>query len=204
MSRTNDHVSSRTHLASERNLAITPGSSNLEDLHLLFFKFDSQWFRREDRRQLTNSFLARHLINGGNVMDQSLCQEHDTLAQLSAAERLFVWGVRSVAQYQRLGWPTVAEIRRVYDMFRVGDAVPSLEVLLEAFACTAHTAIELHCPVCRRLSPSEHQLLQAVSAVQCERFDIACEQFEHWLPPMASEWALAPARGLATYSKSLV
>jgi hypothetical protein len=131
-------------------------------------------------------------------MDRSSCQEHDTLAQLSAAERLFVWGVRSVAQYQRLGWPTVAEIRRVYDQFRVGDAVPSLEALLEAFACTAHTAIELHCPVCRRLSPSEHRLLQAVSAVQCERFDIACEQFEHWLPPVATEWALAPARGLAT------
>jgi hypothetical protein len=131
-------------------------------------------------------------------MEDSLCQEHHRLPQLSAAERLFIWGVRSVAQCQRLGWPTVADIRRVYDQFHVGDAVPSLEALLDAFACTAHTTIELHCPVCRRLSPSERQLLQAVSAIQCGRFDIACAQFEHWLPPVATEWALGPARGLTT------
>ncbi|WP_247296138.1 MULTISPECIES: hypothetical protein [unclassified Bradyrhizobium] len=80
----------------------------------------------------------------------------------------------------------------------MGDAVPSLESIIEIFACTAHTAIAVHCPTCRRMSDSEHSMLRAIAAAQKERDDIAREQFECWLPPVGADWALAPVRGLAT------
>lgn len=119
------------------------------------------------------------------------------LPVLSAAERLFIWGFRAKA---RSGGavPTAADIQQVYDHFRVGDAVASLEAIIEIFSCTAHTAIEVHCPTCPRMSHSEREILNAVAAAQQDRLDIAREQFEGWLPPVGAEWALQPVRGLAT------
>ena len=119
------------------------------------------------------------------------------LPALSAAERLFIWGFRAKA---RSGGavPTAADIQEVYDHFRVGDAVPSLESIIEIFACTAHTAIEVHCPTCPRMSDSEQGLLHAIAAAQQDRIDVARERFENWLPPVGADWALAPVRGLAT------
>lgn len=119
------------------------------------------------------------------------------LPALSAAERLFIWGFRAKA---RSGGavPNAADIQQVYDHFRVGDAVPSLESIIEIFTCTAHTAIEVHCPTCPRVSASEHGMLHAIAAAQQDRIDIAREQFESWLPPVGADWALAPVRGLAT------
>jgi hypothetical protein len=40
--------------------------------------------------------------------------------------------------------------------------------------------------------------MQAVSAAQSERIDAARGQLEYWLPPVATDWALAPTRGIAT------
>lgn len=119
------------------------------------------------------------------------------LPALSAAERLFIWGFRAKA---RTGGavPTAADIKEVYDHFRVGDAVPSLESIIEIFACTAHTAIEVHCPTCPRMSDSEREILSAIAAAQQDRVDLAREQFERWLPPVGADWALAPVHGLAT------
>lgn len=119
------------------------------------------------------------------------------LPALSAAERLFIWGFRAKA---RSGGavPTAADIQQVYDHFRVGDAVPSLDAIIEVFACTAHTAIEVHCPTCPKMSESEHGILHAIAAAQKEHIEVAREQFESWLPPVGADWALAPVRGLAT------
>lgn len=119
------------------------------------------------------------------------------LPALTAAERLFIWGFRAKA---RSGGavPTAVDIQQVYDHFRVGDAVLSLESLIEIFACTAHTAIEVHCPTCPRMSESEHGILRAIAAAQQDRTAVAREQFECWLPPVGADWALAPVRGLAT------
>ncbi|RXH26180.1 hypothetical protein XH99_21935 [Bradyrhizobium nanningense] len=119
------------------------------------------------------------------------------LPALSAAERLFIWGFRAKA---RSGGavPTAADIQEVYDHFRVGDAVASLESIIEIFACTAHTAIEVHCPTCPRVSDSEQEILHAIAAAQQDRIDIVRERFESWLPPVGADWALAPVRGLAT------
>ena len=119
------------------------------------------------------------------------------LPALGAAERLFIWGFRAKA---RSGGavPTAADIQEVYDHFRVGDAVRSLESIIEIFACTAHTAIEVHCPTCPRISDSEQGILHAIAAAQQDRLDIVREQFESWLPPVGADWALAPVRGLAT------
>lgn len=119
------------------------------------------------------------------------------LPALNAAERLFVWGFRAKA---RSGGavPTAADIQEVYDHFRVGDAVLSLDSIIEIFACTAHTAIEVHCPTCPRMSGSEHGILRAIAAAQQDRIDVAREQFERWLPPLGADWALAPVQGLAT------
>ncbi|UPK25928.1 hypothetical protein [Bradyrhizobium sp. 195] len=119
------------------------------------------------------------------------------LPALSAAERLFIWGFRAKARSSG-AVPTAADIQEVYDHFRVGDAVLSLESIIEIFACTAHTAIEVHCPTCPRMSDSEHGILHAIAAAQQDRVDVAREQFESWLPPVGADWALAPVRGLAT------
>nr|WP_246754503.1 hypothetical protein [Bradyrhizobium diazoefficiens] len=80
----------------------------------------------------------------------------------------------------------------------MGDAVPSLESIIEIFACTAHTAIEVHCPTCPRMSDSEHGILHAIAAAQQDRIDVVRERLESWLPPVGVDWALAPVRGLAT------
>lgn len=119
------------------------------------------------------------------------------LPALSAAERLFIWGFRAKAR-SATAVPTAADIQQVYDHFRVGDAVPSLEAIIEIFACTAHTAIDVHCPACPKISASERAILHAVAAAQDERIDVARAQFESWLPPIGADWALAPVRGLAT------
>jgi hypothetical protein len=119
------------------------------------------------------------------------------LPALSAAERLFIWGFRAKAR-SGSAVPTAADIQQVYDHFRVGDAVLSLEAIIEIFACTAHTAIEVHCPTCPKMSASERGLLRAIAAAQDERIDAAREQFESWLPPVGADWVLAPVRGLAT------
>jgi hypothetical protein len=115
---------------------------------------------------------------------------------LSAAERLFIWGFRAKAR-SGTAVPTAADIQEVYDHFRVGDAVASLEAIIEIFACTAHTAIEVHCPTCPKMSASERGILHAIAAAQKEHIDVAREQFESWLPPVGADWALAPVRGLA-------
>jgi len=119
------------------------------------------------------------------------------LPALSAAERLFIWGFRAKA---RSGGavPTAADVQEVYDHFRVGDAVLSLDTIIEIFACTAHTAIEVHCPTCPRISDSEHGILHVIAAAQQDRIDIVRERFESWLPPVGADCALAPVRGLAT------
>jgi hypothetical protein len=130
-------------------------------------------------------------------MHQSTHTRPLDLPALSAAERLFIWGFRAKAR-RGGAVPTAADIKEVYDHFRVGDAVPSLESIIEIFACTAHTAIEVHCPTCPRMSDSEHGLLRAIAAAQQERIEVAREQFECWLPPAGADWALAPVQGLAT------
>src|SRR4051794_15884218 len=116
-------------------------------------------------------------------MHQSTSTGSLDLPALSAAERLFIWGFRAKAR-SGSAVPTAADIQQVYDHFRVGDAVTSLESIIEIFACTAHTAIAVHCPTCPRMSDSEHGMLRAIAAAQKERDDIAREQFECWLPPV--------------------
>lgn len=119
------------------------------------------------------------------------------LPALSTAERLFIWGFQAKARSGGAA-PTAADIQEVYDHFRVGDAVPSLESIIEIFACTAHTAIEVHCPTCPRMLDSEHGILHAIAAAQQDRIELVRERFESWLPPVGVDWALAPVRGLAT------
>jgi len=130
-------------------------------------------------------------------MHQSTGKRTLDLPALCAAERLFIWGFRAKAR-SGTAVPTAADIQEVYDHFRVGAAVPALDSIIEIFACTAHTAIEVHCPTCPKMSESEHGILHAIAAAQKERIDIAREQFESWLPPVGADWALAPMRGLAT------
>src|ERR1700755_2388806 len=130
-------------------------------------------------------------------MHQSTDTRTLELPALCAAERLFIWGFRAKAR-SGTAVPTADDIQQVYDHFRVGDAVLSLEAIIEIFACTAHTAIEVHCPTCPKMSESEHGILRAIAAAQRARDDVAREQFESWLPPVGADWALAPVRGLAT------
>jgi len=120
------------------------------------------------------------------------------MSRLSVAERLFIWGFRSLAQQQRPGSPTRAELHHVFEHFSVIDSVPSIDALLQTFDCTAHSSIELHIAGCCCLSAGEHNLLRTISAVQHKDYDTALMQFERWLPPVTASWALSPTRGLTT------
>jgi hypothetical protein len=117
-------------------------------------------------------------------------------ARLNEAERLFIWGFRAMAQHQRLGWPTFDGIQTVYGNFRVEDAVASVAAMLETFASTAHTAIELHVSGCPCVSDGEQRLLEATSIAQAGDVDRSRRQFEQWLPELAADWIMEPARGL--------
>ena len=117
-------------------------------------------------------------------------------SRLNEAERLFIWGFRAVAQRQRLGWPTLGGIRAVYEHFHVEDAVPSVDAMIEIFASTAHTAIELHASGCPCVSDGEFRLLSATSRAQRGDLDRSRRQFEQWLPHLAADWIMAPACGL--------
>lgn len=130
-------------------------------------------------------------------MHQSTNSRSLDLPAMTPAERLFIWGFRAKAR-SGVALPSAADIQLLYDRFRVGDAVPSLEAIIEIFACTAHTPIELHCPTCPRMSESEHSLLRAIAAAQRGCDHVVSEQFERWLPPVGADWALVPIRGLAT------
>ncbi len=98
-------------------------------------------------------------------MQQSTSTGTLDLPALSAGERLFIWGFRAKAR-SGSAVPTAADIQEVYDYFGVGDAVRSLEAIIDIFACTAHTAIEVHCPTCPRMSESERAILRAIAAAQ--------------------------------------
>jgi hypothetical protein len=121
---------------------------------------------------------------------------HATLPRYSVGERLFIWGFRASAHAQRGARPTIGELQQVYAYFNVADAVPSLDAMLEVFACTAHKAIELHCAGCPCVSRSEYDLLQAVATAQHGDVNEARQQFEQWLPTLASNWIMAPTCGL--------
>jgi hypothetical protein len=122
----------------------------------------------------------------------------DALHRLDAGERLFIWGFRAIARYRRFGEPTVAELQQVYCRFGVGDAVCSLDALVEAFARTAHAPLELHSPGCPCVSDSETRLLRAAAAAQSGALAIARRELERWIPELAADWALAPLCGLSS------
>jgi hypothetical protein len=116
----------------------------------------------------------------------------ETLLQLDLAERLFVWGFRSMAEYRRRGWPTMKEMHDVCGHFRVDGALPSFDELIEAFACAAHTSIEIHSPGCPCISESETYLLRAAASAQAGDLDAASRRFSRWVPSSATGWLVAP------------
>jgi hypothetical protein len=134
-----------------------------------------------------------HLLNAHTANPDTAA-----MSRLSVAERLFIWGFRSLTQQQRPGSPTRADLQQVFEHFSVVDSIPSIEALLQTFDCTAHSCIELHIAGCCCLSTGEYNLLQAVSAVQHEDYDTALIRFEQWLPPVAATWVLSPTRVLTT------
>jgi hypothetical protein len=121
----------------------------------------------------------------------------DGLAQLDLSERLFLWGFRAMAQHHRCDCPVGAEIRKVYGRYGIEDIVGSLDAMIEAFASSAHTAIEIHSPNCPCVSESERVLLQAMAAAQSSDLNGARRAFERWLPELAADWIVGPACGIA-------
>lgn len=138
--------------------------------------------------------------NVGHVMKNDIpfqpLASPDRLPQLDFSERLFLWGFRSMVECQWRGRPILPSIRQVYGQFHVKDAVASLDALLEVFACTAHTAIEIHSPCCPCVSETEAMLLRAIAAAQGDQIEVARRTFERWLPELAADWILSPACGI--------
>ena len=132
-----------------------PGSLKLEDLDIAAPSVDLRRPLAERSAQIIGASRGVGAQKAGGSMHQSTSTGSLDLPSLSAAERLFIWGFRAKAR-SGSAVPTAADIQQVYDHFRVGDAVPSLESIIEIFACTAHTAIEVHCPTCPKMSDSEH------------------------------------------------
>ncbi|WP_158816986.1 hypothetical protein [Methylocapsa sp. S129] len=118
------------------------------------------------------------------------------LSQLDVGERLFIWGFRAMAQHHKLGRPSIAELRQVFGHFGVGDAVFSLEALLDAFARAAHSPVEVHGMGCPCVSTSETFLLRAVAATQSGALEVARREFARWLPCPAADWVLIPVAAM--------
>jgi hypothetical protein len=139
-------------------------------------------------------------------MNDTLAASYDAstgrFAQLESGERLFLWGFRTMAQHRSCGCPIAAAMRQVYGQFLVADAAAAVETLVEAFASTAHTAIEVHSPCCPCVSESEVFLLRAMAAAQSANLDAARRQFERWLPLLAADWILGAACGVGTIFKA--
>jgi hypothetical protein len=131
-----------------------------------------------------------------NTVSLARVRSRSTLARLTIGGRLFLWGFRSMAQHHRCGRPSIDAMRQVYKQFDLEDAVVSLDALVEAFAQTAHTPIEIHSPCCPCVSLSEALLLRAVAATQSGTLDVARRSFGRWLPDLAADWVLCPACGL--------
>jgi hypothetical protein len=123
-------------------------------------------------------------------------QSPERLFDFEIGERLFIWGFRATMQHRKYGKPTVTELERIFAQFGTDAAVWSLDALVQAFALTAHTPIEVHCPCCPCISEAEISLLRAAAAAQRGDLDIARREFERWLPGQAAEWVLAPVLGL--------
>lgn len=132
-----------------------------------------------------------------NVLPFPRAASPDKPTSLNRSERLFLWGFRAMAQHRGCGCPVVAATRRVYGQFQVEDAVESLDALVDAFASTAHTAIEIHSPNCPCVSESEMLLLRAMAAAQFSDLDTARRGFGRWLSELAADWALGLACGIA-------
>jgi hypothetical protein len=118
------------------------------------------------------------------------------LIDLDIGERLFIWAFRAIVQHRKRGAPDMSEVERVFGEFGVDAALWSVAALVQAFALTAHTAIAVHCPGCPCISEAELSLLRAAAAAQRADIEIARRELERWLPGLAADWALAPARGL--------
>jgi hypothetical protein len=137
-------------------------------------------------------------MESGMTNAQSLApvESAEQLIDFEIGERLFIWGFRAIVQHRKCGKPAISELERVYNEFGVDAALWSVDALVQAFALTAHTAIEVHCPGCPCISEAELSLLRAAAGAQRADFEIARREFERWLPVAAADWALAPARGL--------
>ena len=112
---------------------------------------------------------------------------------LELGERVSLWGLRAMARHHQSGRPILAAMEQVYAQYHVEDAIILIDRLVEAFGCTAHTAIGLHNPCCPCLSESEASLLRAIAMAQACDLRAARREFERWLPELAADWVLQPA-----------
>lgn len=117
----------------------------------------------------------------------------DQPRMLELGERVFLWGFRAIAQHHQYRRPIMAAVEQVYAQYHVEDAIVLMDALVEAFGCTAHTAIGLHNPRCPCLSESEASLLRAMAMAQAGDLRAARREFERWLPELAADWVLQPA-----------
>jgi hypothetical protein len=136
-------------------------------------------------------------IDMNNVISFPHDAESDGPMQLSMSEHLFLWGFRLTAHHRGCGCPISGAIKQVYGQYHIADVVEALDAMIEAFASTAHTAIEIHSPNCPCVSESERSLLRAMAAAQSADLSKAHREFERWLPALAVDWILGPARGIA-------
>jgi hypothetical protein len=133
-----------------------------------------------------------------NAASFSTAGTSDAPQKLDLGERLFLWGFRSMAKHHRCGCAVAGEVRAIYRQFQVEDAVASFDVMIEAFAAAAHTAIEIHSPGCPCLSDGEAFVLRAMASAQRSDLNMARSEFERWLPVLAADWVLGPACGIAS------
>jgi len=128
-----------------------------------------------------------------NIIPFPGASETDGVAQLDAGERLLLWGFRTFAHHRGCDCAIVAAIRQMYAQCRADMALASLDVVVDVFARTAHTPIEVHGPCCPCVCDCEMHLLHAMAAAQYGDLDAARRAFERWLPGLAADWILDPA-----------
>jgi hypothetical protein len=131
-----------------------------------------------------------------NARSPAAAGKPDASFDLEISERLFIWGLRATVRRYKNGKPAIAEVQRALGEYGVEAAAPSLDALVQAFALTAHTPIEVHCTCCPCVSSGEWSLLKAAAAAQQDDLETARRELERWLPGVAADWVLAPMCGL--------
>lgn len=117
--------------------------------------------------------------------------------RLTSPQMLLIQGVRFSVEQLLDGSEDYAELSRAYEAHGLDYAADALFGLSRIIGRTASRPVMVHCFVCPSVSGDEQALIEAVGALQLGDRETARAIFDEFLPPIASQFAVEPASGVA-------